>query len=132
MRKWIDEETGAKMCEPDCVDEWLFKILSLGFDYDGCHTVKEFKELVDELVDMSKKARECLWDIKLFGVHGSPYKKSYWLIEKFVEEMPKESILDRYYTVKLPDNISIKELEEELKDINVFDDTIKMMKGETN
>ena len=79
MRTYIDEKTGSKMREPDCVDEWLFNIWALGMDYDGCRTVEEFKELVDELVGMSKKARECLWDIKLFGVHGAPYKNSHWI-----------------------------------------------------
>ena len=26
MKSWIDEQTGCKMCEPDCADEWLFDI----------------------------------------------------------------------------------------------------------
>ena len=72
MRYWTDEETGAKMCEPDCVDEWLWFIWAIGVDYDGCHNVEDLKKLVDELVDMANKARECLWTNKLFGVHGSP------------------------------------------------------------
>lgn len=72
MRFWTDEETGAKMSEPDCVDEWLFDIWAIGCDYDGCRTADEFKRLVDELVDMANKARECLWENKLFGIHGSP------------------------------------------------------------
>ena len=131
MRYWYDEETGAKMCEPDCVDEWLFNIWSLGFDYDGCHTAEEFKELVDELVDMSKKARECLWDIKLFGEYGAPYR-NHWIMEKLVEKTIDEEILDKYNNAGLTNVISYKEIEEGLKDINVFDDTIKMMKGETN
>lgn len=37
MRRWTDEETGTKMCEPDCVDEWLWHIWAIGVDYDGCH-----------------------------------------------------------------------------------------------
>jgi hypothetical protein len=72
MRYWTDEETGTKMCGPDCVDEWLFDIWAIGVDYDGCHNVEDLKKLVDELVDMANKARECLWTNKLFGVHGSP------------------------------------------------------------
>ena len=28
--------------------------------------------LINYLVEMSQKARECLWDNKLFGIHGSP------------------------------------------------------------
>ena len=59
------------MCEPNCVDEWLFDIWAIGVDYDGCHTVEELKRLIDELVDMSNKARDCLWNNKLFGIHGS-------------------------------------------------------------
>lgn len=72
MRFWYDEENEVKMCEPDCVDEWLFDIWAIGVDYDGCHTTEELKKLIDELVDMSNKARECLWENKLFGIYGSP------------------------------------------------------------
>ena len=72
MRYWTDEETGTKMCEPDCVDEWLWDIWAIGVDYDGCHNVEDLKKLIDELVDMANKARECLWTNKLFGIHGSP------------------------------------------------------------
>ena len=72
MKFWTDEETGHKRCENDCVDEWLFDIWAIGCDYDGCGTVEGFKNLVDELVEMSKKARECLWKNQLFGVYGSP------------------------------------------------------------
>ena len=72
MRFWYDEEHDIKMGEPDCVDEYLFDIWAIGCDYDGCHTVEDFKKLVDELVGMSIQARECLWENKLFGVHGSP------------------------------------------------------------
>ena len=72
MKYWIDNDTKCQMCEPDCVDEWLFDIWAIGVDYDGCHTVEELKKLIDELVDMSNKARDCLWNNKLFGIHGSP------------------------------------------------------------
>lgn len=75
MKNWIDKETGMKMCEPDCVDEWLWFIHAIGLDYDGCHTEKSLKELIDELIDMADKARECLWDGKLFGDFGSPNNK---------------------------------------------------------
>lgn len=75
MRRWTDEETGAKMCEPDCTDEWLFNIWAIGVDYDGCHKAEDLKKLIDELIDMANKARECLWTNKLFGVHGSPADK---------------------------------------------------------
>ena len=72
MKFWVDPETGTKMCKADCVDEWLFDIWAVGCDYDGCHSVEELKGLVDELVDMANKARECLWSGKLFGVYGNP------------------------------------------------------------
>lgn len=73
MRTWTDER-GAKWSEPDCVDEWLFDIWAVGHDYDGASTVEDFKFLVKELVYWSQKARDCLWDGKLFGVHGGPVK----------------------------------------------------------
>ena len=72
MKYWNDKETGIRMCEPDCVDEWLFHIWAIACDYDGCSTVDEFKDLVDEIIEMSQHARNCLWDNKLFGIHGSP------------------------------------------------------------
>ena len=46
MKYWIDEQTGCKMCEPDCADEWLFDIWATGCDYDGASTVEDFKFLV--------------------------------------------------------------------------------------
>ena len=75
MRFWIDKETGTKMCEPDCTDEWLFDIWAIGCDYDGCHSAEDLKKLVDDLVEMANNARECLWDGKLFGIHGKPVEK---------------------------------------------------------
>ena len=72
MQHWIDEQTGCNMCEPDCADEWLFDIWAIGCDYDGETTVKGLKRLVDELVGMANNARNCLWDGKLFGIHGNP------------------------------------------------------------
>ena len=71
MRRWTNEN-GIKMCEPDCVDEWLRSIWNIGVDYDGCNEVCSLKCLVDELVNMANEARECLWNNQLFGVYGSP------------------------------------------------------------
>ena len=65
MGNFIDI-TGWKMCEPDCVDEWLRDIWIIGCDYDGYNSAKDLKELIDELVEMSQKARKCLYDGKLF------------------------------------------------------------------
>jgi len=66
MRFWIDEKTGCNMCEPDCCDEWLEFIWEIGVDYDGCNTVKSLRELVDELLEMNQKARDCLREGRLF------------------------------------------------------------------
>lgn len=66
MRYWIDEESGIHMSEPDCCDEWLSMIWMVGVDYDGCNTVTEFKRLIDELIEMSEKARNCLRNGRLF------------------------------------------------------------------
>lgn len=82
MKTWIDEKSGCKMCDPDCVDEWLFDIWAIGCDYDGYHTAEDLKDLIDELVAMANKARDCLWDGKLFGIHGQPETPSgYWIGE---------------------------------------------------
>jgi hypothetical protein len=67
-----DEETGIRFAISDCVDEYLFDIWAIGCDYDGCHSTKDLKALVDELVNLANKARKCLWEGKLFGIHGSP------------------------------------------------------------
>ncbi len=72
MKTWTDEETGIRFANPDCCDEWLFDIWAIGFDYDGENTIEGLKKCIDNLVEMSIKARECLWDDKLFGVHGHP------------------------------------------------------------
>jgi hypothetical protein len=63
------------MCSPDCVDELLFDIWAIGCDYDGCRSVEDLKNLVAELVEMANQARDCLWDGKLFGIHGKPAKE---------------------------------------------------------
>lgn len=75
MQYWIDKKSSCKMCEPDCVDEWLFDIWAIGCDYDGYHSAEDLKKLIDELVGMANKARDCLWDGKLFGIHGHPEEK---------------------------------------------------------
>lgn len=55
------------MCEPDCADEWLQMIWGIGCDYDGYSSSNDLKDLIDELVEMSKKARECLRNGKIFS-----------------------------------------------------------------
>ena len=67
MKYWIDEQTGCKMCEPNCVDEWLQFIWEIGCDYDGYNDANNLKQLIDELVDASIQARECLHKGELFA-----------------------------------------------------------------
>ena len=89
MRHWTDEETGITMCEPDCCDEWLEFIWMIGCDYDGCKSVEELKTLVDELVEMSQKARGCLHDGYLFSdtTSGCAQKVKHEL-RKLIAEIP--------------------------------------------
>lgn len=66
MRHWYDKEFKGIVCEPNCADEWLELLYDIGLGYDGCGTVESLKGLVDELMEMSTKARKCLHDGKLF------------------------------------------------------------------
>ena len=84
MKKIINE-FGTSYA-PDCVDEYLYDIWAIGYDYDGCNTVESLKELIDELVSYAAKARECLWEGELFGAFGKPEKKEYCVageVERF-------------------------------------------------
>ncbi len=65
MRGYKDEN-GCRVYEPDCADEWLELIADVAVDYDGCNTINGFKSLVDELVEMSVNARQCMKAGKLF------------------------------------------------------------------
>ena len=93
MKYYYNEEFDVQMCEPDCVDEWLFDIWAIACDYDGCKTVEEFKKLVDEIVEMSQHARDCLWDRKLFGMHGSP-KTEAQMLEEYIDDFIDETSED--------------------------------------
>lgn len=66
MKHWYDKEFKGIVCEPNCADEWLWQLWAIGFDYDGCNSVKSLQELIDELVDMALKARECIHEGRLF------------------------------------------------------------------
>ena len=66
MKSWYDKEFKGILCEPNCADEWLELLWDIGVGYDGCNTVESLKGLVDELLEMSTKARECLYDGKIF------------------------------------------------------------------
>ena len=72
MRTWINDQDVHKMCEPDCVDEWLSDIYNIGYDYDGYRDAKNLMEIIDELLEMVHKAQDCLWHGQLFDVYGSP------------------------------------------------------------
>lgn len=39
-------------------DNWCRFIWQVGFDYDGCNTIKSLKGLVDELISYAEKALE--------------------------------------------------------------------------
>lgn len=66
MNYWYDKEFKGIICEPSCADEWLELIWDISIGYDGCYTVESLQGLVDELREMSTKARECLYDGKIF------------------------------------------------------------------
>ena len=66
MRYWYDKEFKGVICEPGSTDEWLELLWDIGLGYDGCNTVDSLQGLVDELVEISTKARACLDDGKLF------------------------------------------------------------------
>lgn len=66
MKYWYDKEFKGVVCEPDSADEWLELLWQIGIDYDGCNTVDSLKGLVDELIEISTKARKCLHDGNLF------------------------------------------------------------------
>lgn len=70
--KITTDENGMRWAQPDCVDEYLFDMWAIAFDYDGCTSVDDLKDLIDELVGMAQDARECLWEGRLFGIHGEP------------------------------------------------------------
>lgn len=66
MKYRYDKEWGSILCEPSCADEWIQQIWMVGCGYDGCYTVESLRGLVDELIEYSHKARECLYNGKIF------------------------------------------------------------------
>jgi hypothetical protein len=66
MKFWYDKEFKGVICEPDSADEWLELLWDIGIGYDGCNTVESLKGLVDELVEISTKARACLNNGNIF------------------------------------------------------------------
>lgn len=89
MKYWYDKEFKGIVCEPNCVDEWLEMIWQVGVDYDGCNSVESLKGLVDELIEMSQKARYCLEDDKLF-TDKKDSEKSYLAAKVELEKDIKE------------------------------------------
>lgn len=83
MKHWIDELSGRRMCGPNCADEWLHMIWAIGSDYDGCLSVQDLRKLIDELVDMSQKARSCLRDGKIFPEEILEFKGRYFFLSNF-------------------------------------------------
>lgn len=93
-KEWIDKDTGCRMIKPDSAYEYLFSIWAIGCDYDGCDTVGELKELVDELVDYANRASDCLMNGRIFPA----YNESHFI--DIPEEMDSEELV-----AKLQNNI---------------------------
>lgn len=66
MKYRYDKEFKGVVCEPNSAEEWLGLICEVAMGYDNCNTVESLQGLVDELVDMTKKAYYCLHDGKIF------------------------------------------------------------------
>lgn len=66
MKYWYDKEFKGVICEPNCAEEWLGLICDVAIGYDGCTTVDSLEGLVDEMVEMTKKAYYCLYDGNIF------------------------------------------------------------------
>ena len=66
MKYWYDKVYKGVVGTPNCADEWLELISDVGLDYDGCRTLKSLMETVDELIEYSKNARDCLRNGKIF------------------------------------------------------------------
>ena len=76
MKFFTDAETGINFAEPDCCDEWLGMIWAIGVDYDGMDgSIDSMKELVDELMEMAQKARDCLHQGLLFPKEDNDEEK---------------------------------------------------------
>lgn len=66
MKYRYDKEFKGVVCTPNCADEWMRQIWEVGCGYDGCNTVESLQGLVDELIEYSHNARECLYNGKIF------------------------------------------------------------------
>ena len=55
-----------KRVYPDNVADLLNLILSVGSDYDGCRSSEALMNLVDELLSIARKAKQCLYSDNIF------------------------------------------------------------------
>lgn len=60
------ETNNVSMYEPNSVEEYLDLIIAIGIDYDGYSQAEDLKQLIDELVGLTNKARKCLVEKKFY------------------------------------------------------------------
>lgn len=60
------ETNNVSMYEPNSVEEYLELIVAIGSDYDGYSQSEDLKQLIDELVGLTNKARKCLFEKKFY------------------------------------------------------------------
>ena len=65
-------------------DSYMHLIYAIGFDYDGYNDVKNLKDIIDELVDYSKKAVRC--DDKWVAYEDGNDKKLNILMEEIEDK----------------------------------------------
>lgn len=92
MDYYYDYALNGIIHSPDCADECLSEIINIAFDYDGCNTVQEFKELIDEILDLAEKARKCIIDGKIVADKKTSAKnrEKAMAIKKAITEYKKE------------------------------------------
>lgn len=84
--KW---ELNGITTTPNCTEEYLDLIYDISIDYDGCNTVESLKELIDEMVDLTKKAKQCLEQGKIKADKEADLK-SWRLAQKQSEQFDKQ------------------------------------------
>ena len=67
MKRVYDEQTKITFVEPDCVEECLEFIYGISIDYDGYNTAENLKSLIDEIREMTVKAKQFLDDHKFYS-----------------------------------------------------------------
>ena len=60
------ETNNLSMYEPNSVEEYLDLIIAIGIDYAGYSQAEDLKQLIDELVGLTNKARKCLFEKKFY------------------------------------------------------------------